>query len=67
MRACTIRRFSAIGPSADNEVLIDLDVRETNEQALDQGKTKIIQALETNAPAGKDDLNNASSLTIKNI
>ncbi len=49
-----------------NEVLIDLDVRETSEQALDQGKNKIIQALETNAPAGKTDLNNASSLAIKN-
>ena len=49
-----------------NEVLIDLDVRETNEQALDQGKTKIIHALESNAPEGKQDLNNASSLTIKN-
>jgi preprotein translocase subunit SecF len=48
-----------------NEVLIDLDVRETSEAALDQGKTKIINALETNAPAGKDDLNNASSLKIK--
>jgi preprotein translocase subunit SecF len=48
-----------------NEVLIDLDVRETSDQALDQGKLKIIQALESNAPAGKDDLNNASSLTIK--
>ena len=48
-----------------NEVLVDLDVRETSDQALDQGKLKIIQALESNAPAGKDDLNNASSLTIK--
>jgi len=48
-----------------NEVLIDLDVRETSDQALDQGKLKIIQALESNTPAGKDDLNNASSLTIK--
>jgi preprotein translocase subunit SecF len=50
----------------NNEVLIDLDVRETSEQALDQGKTLIINALETNAPAGKQDLNNASSLTIQN-
>jgi len=49
-----------------NEVLIDLDVRETSEAALDQGKTKIINALETNPPAGKQDLNNASSLAIKN-
>ena len=50
----------------NNEVLIDLDVRETSEQALDQGKTLIINALETNAPAGKQDLNNASSLGIQN-
>ncbi len=49
----------------NNEVLIDLAVRETNEQSLDQGKAKIIQALETNAPAGKADLNNASLLSIK--
>ncbi len=53
--------------SSLNEVLIDLDVRETSEKALDQGKVKIIQALETNAPAGKPDLNNASLLTIKNF
>ncbi len=51
---------------ASNEVLIDLDVQETNEQALDRGKTQIINALETNAPAGKMDLNNSSSLAIKN-
>ena len=57
-----IQRF---GPVPDNEVLIDLDVQETSEQALDQGKTKIINTLETNAPSGKQDLNNASFLTIK--
>src|SRR5271170_5136492 len=51
---------------SNNEVLIDLDVQETNEQALDKGKTQIINTLETNAPAGKQDLNNASSLGIKN-
>jgi len=59
-------RIQRFGPLADNEVLIDLDARETTEQALDQGKLKIINALETKAPAGKQDLNNASSLTIKN-
>ena len=59
-------RIQRFGPLADNEVLIDLDARETTEQALDQGKVKIINALETNTPAGKQDLNNASSLTIKN-
>ena len=49
-----------------NEVLIDLDVRETSDKDLSQGKQKIIQALQTNAPADKQDLNNASSLAIKN-
>ena len=53
--------------SSLNEVLIDLDVRETSEAALDVGRTKIIQALETNAPAGKQDLNNASFLSVKNF
>ncbi len=56
---------SISGQGVANEVLIDLDVRETSEKALDQGKTKIIEALETNSPAGKTDLNNASLLTIK--
>ncbi|HKH98365.1 MAG TPA: protein translocase subunit SecF [Candidatus Sulfotelmatobacter sp.] len=59
-------KIQRYGQVSNNEVLIDLDVRETSEQALDQGKLKIIQALETNAPAGRTDLNNASSLTIKN-
>jgi preprotein translocase subunit SecF len=46
-----------------NEVLIDLP-QEANEQALDRGKTQIINALQTNAPAGKQDLNNTSSLAL---
>ena len=53
--------------ASNNELLIDLAVQETSEQALDRGKTQIINALETNAPAGKLDLNNASSFTIKNF
>jgi len=59
-----IQRF---GPVSDNEELIDLDVQETSEQALDQGKTKIISTLATNTPGGKQDLNNSSFLTIKNF
>ena len=59
-------KIQSYGQAGGNEELIDLDVRETNEQQLDQGKLRIIQALESNAPAGKVDLNNASSLTIKN-
>jgi len=57
-------RVQSYGPPASNEVLVALDIQETNEQALDKGKTEIIQALQSNAPAGKQDLNNASSLTI---
>jgi preprotein translocase subunit SecF len=63
LRNAKIQRY---GQVANNEVLIDLDVQETNEQALDRGKNEIIKTLETNVPAGKQDLNNSSSLTIKN-
>ena len=59
-------KLQRLGAVSNNEELIDLDVRETSEQALDQGKLTIIKALETNTPAGKIDLNNASFLTIKN-
>jgi preprotein translocase subunit SecF len=63
---------------SNNEVLIDLSQKETsNKKAIDVGQSQIIGALETNVPAGKQcgaapgaiggcDLNNASSLTIKN-
>ena len=57
-------RVQAYGPASNDEVLIALDIQETSEQALDRGKTQIIQALQSNAPGGKQDLNNASSLTI---
>jgi preprotein translocase subunit SecF len=61
-------KLQRYGVAANNEVLIDLDVRETSEQALDQGKLTIIKALQgtSSAPAGKVDLNNASFLTVKN-
>jgi preprotein translocase subunit SecF len=57
-------RVQSYGPPANNEVLVALDIQETSEQALDKGKNQIIQALQSNAPVGKTDLNNASSLTI---
>jgi preprotein translocase subunit SecF len=59
-------RIQRYGAAANNEVLIALEQKETSEQALDRGKIQIINALETNAPAGKQDLNNASSLTLTN-
>jgi preprotein translocase subunit SecF len=58
-------KIQSYGPAANNEVLIDLAEQETSEVALDKGKAQIIGALEGNAQAGKQDLNNASSLTIK--
>jgi preprotein translocase subunit SecF len=51
---------------AMNEVLIQLDIQETSEQALDKGKNQIIQALASNAQGGKQDLNNSSAITITN-
>jgi len=57
-------RIQSYGGAGSNEELIDLPVEETSEQALDQGKTKIINALETNAPPGKADLNNSSALAL---
>ncbi len=59
-------RVQRYGVASNNEVLIQLDIQETSEQALDKGKIQIIQALEGNAPAGKQDLNNSSSVTILN-
>ncbi len=59
-------RIQRFGPSGNNEVLIDLPIQETSEQALDRGKIQIVNALETNAPPGKQDLNNTSSLSLTN-
>jgi len=59
-------RVQSYGAPANNEVIVSLDIQETSEQALDKGKNEIIQALESNAPSGKQDLNNASSLAIAN-
>jgi len=59
-------RIQRFGEAARNTVLIDLAEQETSESALDQGKTQIINALQSNVPAGKIDLNNASSLTVTN-
>jgi preprotein translocase subunit SecF len=59
-------RIQRYGQPGSNEVLIDVSEQETSEQALDRSKTQIINALETNAPADKQDLNNSSVLAIKN-
>lgn len=59
-------RVQSYGQASNNEVLIALDIQETSEQALDKGKNQIIQALQSNSPAGRIDLNNSSSLSIAN-
>jgi preprotein translocase subunit SecF len=56
-----IQRFGTID---SNEILIDLPLQETSEQALDQGKDQIIKALQTNVSAGRPDLNNTSALSL---
>jgi preprotein translocase subunit SecF len=57
-------RIQRYGAANNNEVLIALEEKETSEQALDRGKLQIINALESNAPPGKLDLNNTSSLAL---
>ena len=59
-------RVQRYGQAPNNEVLISLDIQETSEQALDKGKIQIIQALESNAVPGKQDLNNSSVLSMGN-
>jgi len=57
-------RLQSLGGAASNEILIDLPLEESSQQALDQGKEQIVKALQTNVPAGKQDLNNSSSLNL---
>ena len=62
-------RVQTYGIAANNEELISLDIQETSEQDLSKGKTQIVQALEGGAAAanpGRQDLNNASSITLAN-
>jgi preprotein translocase subunit SecF len=59
-------RIQRFGPVANNEVLIDVSEQETSEKALDRSKLQIIHALQGTSPADKQDLNNASVLTVKN-
>jgi len=56
-------RIQRYGVAGSNEELID--VPQTTDQAvLDRPREQIVNALQTNAPAGKQDLNNSSSLAL---
>jgi preprotein translocase subunit SecF len=57
-------RLQTLGGAGSNEVLIDLPQESTSEQALESPRNQVIGALQSNAPAGKEDLNNASALSI---
>jgi preprotein translocase subunit SecF len=58
-------KIQRYGDVANNEVLVDLALKETSEEALDRGRAQIIGALQSSAPEGKHDLNNAPLLSIK--
>ena len=56
-------RIQTYGVAGSNEELID--VPQTTDQAvLDRPREQIVKALQTNAPADKQDLNNSSSLAL---
>jgi len=60
-------RIQTYGPATDNEVLVDLGLKETSEAALDQGKNTIIQALQARRQqtAQKQDLNNIGTSSLQ--
>jgi preprotein translocase subunit SecF len=58
-------RIQADTHPGSNELLISLDIRETSEQALDQGKENIVKALQADAEPGKIDLNNTGFTTLQ--
>jgi len=62
LKNAKIQRF---GAASNNEELISLEEKETNEASLDRGKNQIIGALESNTPAGKQDLNNAGAPSLR--
>jgi preprotein translocase subunit SecF len=57
-------KLQRLGQSANNELLIALQVKETSESALDQGKNTIINALESAPDSTRRDLNNSSYQSI---
>jgi preprotein translocase subunit SecF len=60
-------KIQSYGEAGNNEVLVALEQRQTNESALDQGKNTIIKALESTEQqqAGKQDLNNTGPSSLQ--
>jgi len=59
LRNARIQHLGSTGSATANEVMIALDEKDTSETDLSKGKNLIINALETNSPEGKQDLNNS--------
>ena len=57
-------KLQSFGPAANNELVISLDIQQTSEKALDQGKNTIVNALETSSDTSKKDFNNSSVQSI---
>jgi len=56
-------RIQTYGHTGSNEVLIDVP-QATDQAALEHPREQVISALSTTAPAGKQDLNNTSNLSL---
>jgi preprotein translocase subunit SecF len=54
--------IQSYGEAGSNEVVIKLDLKETSEAHLSEGKNQIINALETNPQPGKQDINNSDQV-----
>lgn len=57
-------RIQRYGAEANNEVLIALEGSSTSDEALEQGRNTIVQALGKNAPQDKRDLNNVGRAVV---
>jgi preprotein translocase subunit SecF len=54
--------IQSYGETGSNEVVIKLDLKETSEAHLSEGKNQIINALETNPVPGKRNINNSDQI-----
>ena len=59
--------IQSYGEAGSNEVVIKLDLKETSEAHLSEGKNQIINALETNPQPGKQDINNSDQVGFASV
>ena len=60
-------RIQRFGAAANNEEIISLEQKDTNEANLDKGREQIVKALSSNAPPppGKQDINNVGKARLR--